>query len=158
MENNIFAMARRRLATGRRFLTSYKRDRGKPCLEQTTLITPDRDSNLDLPVIGSLVYCESNALDHAAIEAANPSVGGLNLAQGSQRDFRKAEDLVYPSLSVVMVHFPVVTGESLRWLGDWREGDNMEMRRTDRGLSGGIYRTKLLEVIGTRPGKGLEVW
>nr|CAD7443263.1 unnamed protein product [Timema bartmani] len=26
--------------------------------------TPDRDSNLDLPVIGSLVYCESSALDH----------------------------------------------------------------------------------------------
>nr|CAD7408547.1 unnamed protein product [Timema cristinae] len=31
--------------------------------------TPDRDSNLDLPVIGSLVYCESSALDHAATEA-----------------------------------------------------------------------------------------
>ncbi|CAG2063718.1 unnamed protein product [Timema podura] len=28
--------------------------------------TPDRDSNLDLPVIGSLVYCESgSALDNA---------------------------------------------------------------------------------------------
>nr|CAD7411865.1 unnamed protein product [Timema cristinae] len=28
--------------------------------------TPDRDSNLDLPVTGSLVYCESSALDHVA--------------------------------------------------------------------------------------------
>nr|CAD7443745.1 unnamed protein product [Timema bartmani] len=37
---------------------------GKP-----TLTTPDRDSNLVLPVIGSLVYCESSALDHAATEA-----------------------------------------------------------------------------------------
>nr|CAD7437889.1 unnamed protein product [Timema bartmani] len=27
--------------------------------------TPDRDSNLDLPIIGSLVYFESNALKHA---------------------------------------------------------------------------------------------
>nr|CAD7586458.1 unnamed protein product [Timema genevievae] len=30
---------------------------------------PDRNSNLDLPVIGSLVYCESSALDDAATEA-----------------------------------------------------------------------------------------
>nr|CAD7602927.1 unnamed protein product [Timema genevievae] len=32
--------------------------------------TPDRDSNLILPVIGSPVYCESSALDHAATEAS----------------------------------------------------------------------------------------
>nr|CAD7588805.1 unnamed protein product [Timema genevievae] len=32
---------------------------------------PDRDSNLDFPVIGSLVYCESNALDHAATEVGH---------------------------------------------------------------------------------------
>nr|CAD7456081.1 unnamed protein product [Timema tahoe] len=31
--------------------------------------TPDRDLNLDLPVIGSLVYCEGSALDDAATEA-----------------------------------------------------------------------------------------
>ncbi|CAG2055745.1 unnamed protein product [Timema podura] len=33
-----------------------------------TLGTPDQDSNLDIPVIGSLVYCESSALDHAVTE------------------------------------------------------------------------------------------
>nr|CAD7453556.1 unnamed protein product [Timema tahoe] len=33
------------------------------------LKSPDRDSNLDLPVIGSLIYCESSALDHAATKA-----------------------------------------------------------------------------------------
>nr|CAD7395674.1 unnamed protein product [Timema poppensis] len=38
-------------------------------LGKITLGTPDRDSNLNLPVIGSLVYCESDALDHAATEA-----------------------------------------------------------------------------------------
>nr|CAD7446970.1 unnamed protein product [Timema bartmani] len=39
------------------------------CLAQhETSATPDRDSNLDLPVIGSLVYCENSALDHAATE------------------------------------------------------------------------------------------
>nr|CAD7596933.1 unnamed protein product [Timema genevievae] len=34
------------------------------------LNTPDRDSNLDLPIVGSLVYCESSALDHVASEAS----------------------------------------------------------------------------------------
>nr|CAD7462430.1 unnamed protein product [Timema tahoe] len=32
--------------------------------------TPDRDSNLNLPVIGSLVYCKSSVLDHVATKAA----------------------------------------------------------------------------------------
>ncbi|CAG2054772.1 unnamed protein product [Timema podura] len=36
---------------------------------KTTLGTPDQDLNLDLPVIGSLVYCESSTLDYAGIEA-----------------------------------------------------------------------------------------
>nr|CAD7594926.1 unnamed protein product [Timema genevievae] len=35
------------------------------------LSTPDRDSNLDLPVIGSLVYYESSALNHAATTVDN---------------------------------------------------------------------------------------
>nr|CAD7574430.1 unnamed protein product [Timema californicum] len=38
-------------------------------LGKTTLSTPDRDSSLGLPVISSLVYRESSALDHTAIEA-----------------------------------------------------------------------------------------
>nr|CAD7456151.1 unnamed protein product [Timema tahoe] len=33
------------------------------------LSTPNQDSNLDLSVIDSLVYCENSALDHAAAEA-----------------------------------------------------------------------------------------
>nr|CAD7455985.1 unnamed protein product [Timema tahoe] len=39
------------------------------------LSTPNRDLNLDLPVISSLVYCESSALDHVATENFG---GGLN--------------------------------------------------------------------------------
>nr|CAD7258904.1 unnamed protein product [Timema shepardi] len=35
---------------------------------KTTLSTPDQDSNLDLLVIGSLVYCVSNVLDHVTTE------------------------------------------------------------------------------------------
>nr|CAD7438235.1 unnamed protein product [Timema bartmani] len=34
-----------------------------------TLSTPDLDSNLDLSVICSLIYCKSSALDHVATEA-----------------------------------------------------------------------------------------
>nr|CAD7590721.1 unnamed protein product [Timema genevievae] len=37
---------------------------------KTTLCTPNRDLNLDLPIIGSLVYCESSSLDHAPIKWA----------------------------------------------------------------------------------------
>nr|CAD7262474.1 unnamed protein product [Timema shepardi] len=36
---------------------------------KTSLSTADRHLNLDPPVIGSLVYCESSALDHAATKA-----------------------------------------------------------------------------------------
>nr|CAD7461217.1 unnamed protein product [Timema tahoe] len=39
---------------------------------KTTLSTPDQDSNLDLPIIGGLVYCESDALEYAATEAVAP--------------------------------------------------------------------------------------
>ncbi|CAG2063008.1 unnamed protein product, partial [Timema podura] len=45
------------------------RESVKPARGKTTLSTPDRDSNLDLPVIGCLVYCESSALDQAANKA-----------------------------------------------------------------------------------------
>nr|CAD7425786.1 unnamed protein product [Timema monikensis] len=43
--------------------------RGENHFGKTTLSTSDLDSNPNL-IIGSLVYCESNALDHAATEAA----------------------------------------------------------------------------------------
>nr|CAD7462717.1 unnamed protein product [Timema tahoe] len=40
-------------------------------LEKTTLATPDRDSNPDLLVIGSQVFYESDAIDHAATKAVH---------------------------------------------------------------------------------------
>nr|CAD7410966.1 unnamed protein product [Timema cristinae] len=41
---------------------------------------PDRESNLDLPVIGSPVYCDSSALDHAATERDDDMIAApLNL-------------------------------------------------------------------------------
>nr|CAD7423194.1 unnamed protein product [Timema monikensis] len=44
------------------------RESGKP-IRETTHSTPDRSSNPDLTVIGTLVYCESSALDHVTTEA-----------------------------------------------------------------------------------------
>nr|CAD7455893.1 unnamed protein product [Timema tahoe] len=52
---------------------------------------------LNIPVIASLVYCESDALDHAATESyhhpavtlAKPSVEGLELAKGAQQNPRE---------------------------------------------------------------------
>nr|CAD7603271.1 unnamed protein product [Timema genevievae] len=46
------------------FLASVQQENKK-----TNLSTPNRDSNLDLPLISSLVYCESDILDHGATEA-----------------------------------------------------------------------------------------
>ncbi|CAG2055086.1 unnamed protein product [Timema podura] len=42
----------------------------KTILEKTTLSTPDRDLNLDLSVVGSLVYRNISALDHAVTGSA----------------------------------------------------------------------------------------
>nr|CAD7615163.1 unnamed protein product [Timema genevievae] len=36
---------------------------------KSTLSTPNQDSNVDFPIIGNLVYCESSVLDHATTEA-----------------------------------------------------------------------------------------
>nr|CAD7258541.1 unnamed protein product [Timema shepardi] len=44
----------------------------------------DRYSNLDLPVIGSLVYCDDSALDHAATEEQLFDVTDLQSAFGDQ--------------------------------------------------------------------------
>nr|CAD7417791.1 unnamed protein product [Timema poppensis] len=42
--------------------------RGEKHFGKTTLNTLDKDSNLDLPVIGILVYCESDAFTHEVTE------------------------------------------------------------------------------------------
>nr|CAD7411428.1 unnamed protein product [Timema poppensis] len=62
----------------------------KTILEKT-LSTPDRDLNLDLPVIGSLVYCESSALDHAATKWGKSANRNIAVTCGS------------PSLGVVQL-------------------------------------------------------
>ncbi|CAG2065527.1 unnamed protein product, partial [Timema podura] len=46
----------------------WLKGKGENHFGKTTLNTPDRDSNLDVPIIGSIVYCEGSALDHAAME------------------------------------------------------------------------------------------
>nr|CAD7571131.1 unnamed protein product [Timema californicum] len=52
---------------------------------KTTLSTPDRDSNLDLTIIGSLVFCKSSTLDHAAMEA------GRKTKKQNDKDFHSSD-------------------------------------------------------------------
>nr|CAD7405760.1 unnamed protein product [Timema poppensis] len=51
----------------------FRGGRVKYHLGKTTFNTPepDQDSNINLPVIGSLVYCESSSLDHVATETVS---------------------------------------------------------------------------------------
>nr|CAD7193904.1 unnamed protein product [Timema douglasi] len=67
---------------------------------KTTLSTTDRDSNLDLSDISSLVYCESSALDHAATEAA------LSTRMGTGRPEPEVEvTLPRPGAGPISRHF-----------------------------------------------------
>nr|CAD7259228.1 unnamed protein product [Timema shepardi] len=65
-------------------------------LVTTAHSTPKLDSNLDLPVIGFLVFCESGALDHAVNEAglrAEPTF----VWRESGKPFRKNHPPVHPT-------------------------------------------------------------
>nr|CAD7431959.1 unnamed protein product [Timema monikensis] len=50
--------------------------------KKQNLGTPDRDSNLNQHIIGNLVYCESSAFDHAAIEVHRGSCENESTAPG----------------------------------------------------------------------------
>nr|CAD7440839.1 unnamed protein product [Timema bartmani] len=65
----------------------------KTVLEKTTLSIPDRDSNPDLPVLSSLVYCESSVLDYTATEAG---FFGASTVTHSGSDLPEIKDHFYP--------------------------------------------------------------
>ncbi|CAG2067850.1 unnamed protein product [Timema podura] len=52
-------------------LNILERERVENKFVKTSLSTLERDLNLDLSVIGSLVYCESSDLDHVATEVGD---------------------------------------------------------------------------------------
>nr|CAD7199095.1 unnamed protein product [Timema douglasi] len=82
----------------------------------TLASTPDRDSNLILPVIGSLVYCKSSALDHAAIE-----VGG------------KEQDYIHKGATNVSPgHFTIVHLEQKERSAQNRKLRSLEHRATSK--------------------------
>nr|CAD7409421.1 unnamed protein product [Timema cristinae] len=58
------------------------RESGKT-LSNKTLSLPDQDLTFDLPVIGSLVYRESSALDHVATEAGSYEIDCMLRARSS---------------------------------------------------------------------------
>nr|CAD7409377.1 unnamed protein product [Timema cristinae] len=73
LSKGIFAVNKEKLWTSVEVLENLKEILIKVRVEnyfgKTTPSTPDRDLNLDLTVIGGLVYCKSNTLDHSATEA-----------------------------------------------------------------------------------------
>nr|CAD7396667.1 unnamed protein product [Timema cristinae] len=58
----------------------------------TTLTTPDQDSKLDLPIISSLIYCNSSTLDHKATEAVVHPYLFFDWLNASQRNYINARD------------------------------------------------------------------
>nr|CAD7608541.1 unnamed protein product [Timema genevievae] len=67
-------------------------------LGKTTPSSPEKDSNLDLPVLGRLAQHKTSALANYATETAvtlvKPSVEGLKLAKGAEQNPRKVESLL----------------------------------------------------------------
>nr|CAD7457450.1 unnamed protein product [Timema tahoe] len=72
---------------------------------KTTVNTPNRDSNLDLPVISSPVYSKSSALDHAATE-----VGHKLMLIKEQRRRKMSKKQEFPHLESIsrITRLPVV--------------------------------------------------
>nr|CAD7438148.1 unnamed protein product [Timema bartmani] len=102
------------------------REIGKP-----TLSTPDRDSNLVLPVIGSLVYYESGVLDHTATESRRLRCAGYSVTV-----FR------------VLTDKPNGKRPLARPRSKWEVNIGMnltEKRRITENLDGASYRTGLAE-------------
>nr|CAD7599313.1 unnamed protein product [Timema genevievae] len=94
-------------------------DSGKTILTKTTFSTPDRDSNLDFPVIGSLVYCESSTFGHAATEInkaadflRNPKV--YKSARDRQEEFLKSKGLTDDEVQIAFQRANVLIQEDQR--------------------------------------------
>nr|CAD7444575.1 unnamed protein product [Timema bartmani] len=92
----------------------------KKHFRKTTLSTPNRDLNLDLTVISSLVYCESSALDHAATEVG--FLAGRNRrrslaanAVATEQKASKVLGLVF--FTFVLCHVPDHVVDTCLWLG-----------------------------------------
>nr|CAD7608733.1 unnamed protein product [Timema genevievae] len=86
---------------------------------QTTLSTLDRDSNLNLPVTGSLVYCESSALDHAATEAVHPTEIRTLISPSSAVELNTTGALAnYTTEAVAMLIIMIPTGICVE--GEWK--------------------------------------
>nr|CAD7198787.1 unnamed protein product [Timema douglasi] len=120
-------------------LRGRTRESVKP-LEKNTLSTPDQDSSLDIPVIGSPVYCESDDLDHGAKEAV------------VRLDSQRLPVSFEPSL---VTSFDVRQNTDIDWIVlDWRAGvriASQESRNGWRGWRGAfltaITRTKITRKI-----------
>nr|CAD7438209.1 unnamed protein product [Timema bartmani] len=75
-------------------LIFYDRDHAKSLNKALLFSEISPSSAVELNTTSAL----ANYATEAALTLASPGVDGLNLAQGAQRNFRRADDLVYPCL------------------------------------------------------------
>nr|CAD7458126.1 unnamed protein product [Timema tahoe] len=70
----------------------------------TSLITPDQDSNIDLLVIGSLLYCKISTSDHAATEVGTAFIHGDGETTSRIKEYNKEEEthLQYANVSAIL--------------------------------------------------------
>nr|CAD7399707.1 unnamed protein product [Timema poppensis] len=86
--------------------------------EGKNVSTPDWDSNPDLPVFGSLAYCESDAVDHAATEAGSKEDDNdeADLKEWRTRRRTKAAVTSSPLMVAFVCIAAVVVTVALPWL------------------------------------------
>nr|CAD7445025.1 unnamed protein product [Timema bartmani] len=77
---------------------------GECKIGKTTLSTPDQDSNLNLTVTSSLVYCENESLDHVSTEAEHTKI----IAQQWQKLEPSAKQKFEEEFKKEMIHYLAV--------------------------------------------------
>nr|CAD7196264.1 unnamed protein product [Timema douglasi] len=92
---------------GRRSIPAFAWRESGEYFGKTTLSTPDQDSNINLSVLGNLVYSESSMLDHAATKASQDAPILITLQQ-----FLKP---LTPEVHGVVVHISTLPGQFLKY-------------------------------------------
>nr|CAD7393192.1 unnamed protein product [Timema cristinae] len=110
-------------------------------LGKTTFSIPDQDSNLNLHVIGTLVYCENYALDYVGDVAQ--SMSGLEREQLKE----EARDMFYHAYRAYMENaYPADELMPLSCRGRWR---GVEPSRGDIDETMGNFSLTLIDALDT---------
>nr|CAD7426042.1 unnamed protein product [Timema monikensis] len=98
---------------------------------------PDLDLNLDLTVIGSLVYCESSALDHAASEASPTFSLGWAKPMGTRLSLKCSRSVISSGLFLRQNKKVFVWNTPVMWFG--KVIFNMGQTNANQTLSGTFW-------------------